>query len=232
VEQAAVLHTDEAESLRRIRVRWLRRLVHDFRGPLFAARGYTKMLLDESAGSVTDTQRRYLENVAGSLDQIARLAEILRQFPDEDSLHLQPVDAAEILRSVIAARCGDAAYRLAGSIANLRAMTSADRAKLASAMHILLGAVVEFAGTAGDVRLHASTEDEELTVRFSGARKTSAPAPSGDDLITSCDIIRLHGGVAHMDEGSDGFLHVTVRLPLVSPAPTPALVSAGAREGK
>jgi hypothetical protein len=36
------------------------------------------------------------------------------------------------------------------------------------------------------------------------------------DITMACDILRLHGGVAHADAGQDGRYRVTIRLPLVS----------------
>src|SRR5207302_8267321 len=40
VEHAAWLRADYTEALTKIQAHWLARVTHDFRGPLFAARGY------------------------------------------------------------------------------------------------------------------------------------------------------------------------------------------------
>lgn len=218
MEHAAKSAQNDTDALGKIREHWLSRLAHDFRGPLFAARGYTKLVLDDMEGSVTSNQRRYLESVSESLSRIAALVEAFQDFPSDDKLDLECVNVARVLRTACEEyRQQYPALRIHSSVPAENFVTTADRAKLVPALQGLLTATVEFAGSGGDVRLHAGRDEDELTVRFSGARQNFSQAPKRDFTMWR-DIFRLHGGSAHIDDQHEAVFHVTIRLPLVRPA--------------
>ena len=218
MEHAAKLAPEGEEALTEIRAHWLSRLAHDFRGPLFAARGYTKLILDDRDSEVTANQRRYLENISESLNRMAALVEALREFPSDQTLNLEEIELGEVLRSC-AENChqSDPTLHVETNFPAGRVVTAADRAKLVAAVRGLLTTAVEFAGPGGDVRLHARSEDGELTARFSASGKTFSQVLKKDTQMW-CDILRLHGGTANVDDGREGFLHVTIRLPIVRSA--------------
>jgi phospho-acceptor domain-containing protein len=57
---------------------------HSVRTPLMAVRGYTKMLLQESAGAVTPTQKEYLTTVLNNAERLVRIVNEIRE-PGEKS---------------------------------------------------------------------------------------------------------------------------------------------------
>ncbi len=220
MEQAAKLTMDTSEALRKIRSHWLSRVIHDFRGPLFAARGYAKLIADRRAGDVTDTQYEYLQHILANINKLADLVNTLSEFPSDDALHLDFVDLSEILQSSISEwRARDETLKLAADLPPDKLLTIADREKLRRAVHKLLGAAVEFSRCGGEVQLQARLEEDELILRIAGIRDENGdapPVPPTADIALPCEILRLHGGVAHIDQAHRGRCHVTVRLPLVN----------------
>jgi hypothetical protein len=52
---------------------------HSVRTPLMAVRGYTKMLLQESAGAITPTQKDYLDTVLNNAERLVRIVNDIRE---------------------------------------------------------------------------------------------------------------------------------------------------------
>lgn len=48
-------------------------LIHELRTPLVVVRGYAKMLLEERAGPLNNTQREYLNIMVDNADRVVRL---------------------------------------------------------------------------------------------------------------------------------------------------------------
>jgi len=220
VEQAAKLTVDTTEALREIRLKWLARVIHDFRGPLFAARGYTKLIAEGRAGDVTDTQSEYLQHIIDNLKKISLLVDTLTELPSDHTLQLDVVDMADILRSCAAEwRNREQTLQIAIDASEERVLTIADRGKLTEAVHKLLGCAVDFSRSGGEVQLQARQEDDEFTLRIAATGAPSAaasPETLTTGIISACDILRLHGGSAHIATSPEGRCHVTVRLPLVN----------------
>ena len=217
MEQAAKAGIDRAEALRRIHSYWLSRMVHDFRGPIFTARGYTKLLLDNRAGHVTVTQGEYLQNILDSIKKLSDLVEALQQFPSESTLHLEPVNVVDLLRSAVCEwRLREKTLQLIETIPPGSIVAVVDEAKLGEAVHILLGDAVEFSRSGGEVQIQVRREDDELTVKILASRPVSdSPAPPVDATIPN-QILRLHGGSVQVDAARDGRFLAALRLPLVT----------------
>ncbi len=231
MEEGAKASVDSQDALRSIRIHWLNHIIHELRGPLFAARGYSKLLLDEKGGPVTATQRKYLETTLDSLDKISSTIDRLHDLKAQEKLELESVDLAGLLGGAVAeCRRQQATLPLNLSIAPGPIPTVGDRAKLKDCVHKLLVAMVEFSRSGGQIDLQADREGGELLLRITAARgpeqNQEAPALAGQ-LAETFQIFRLHGGVASVDSRRPGFLNVTVRLPLLGPET--AAVSAGKR---
>ena len=219
MDHVAKSSSESAEALRRIRAHWLSHVTHDFRGPLFAARGYTKLLLEERGGNVTVTQRKYLTNILDHINKLAMLVNTLQEFPSDEALQLELVSWTELLRSVAQDwRRRVKTLHFVERLPDGPVETTADRAKLRFAVHKLLGSVVEFSRSEGKIELHAYQEEDELMVRFSGiARGIRRASHSGlqTDIATPCEIVRLHGGMASVDSSAAETYRVTLRLPII-----------------
>lgn len=225
MEEAVKPSINLQEALRKIRIHWFSHILHDFRGPLFAARGYTKLLLEQRGGEVTVTQRKYLDTILENIEKIAGSVSHLQEFPSDQDLDLELFDFAELLHETIADfRAGTETLHLTEHIVPGPAPTAGDRAKLSFAVHKLLGAMVEFSRSGGKIDLHARREDDEFLLRMT-AFASGSSAESGPEFLPSlerpCEILRLHGGGASADCAHHGVCNVTVRLPLIWPEPDP-----------
>src|SRR5260370_21462798 len=72
---------DGYQILDRLRSHWLRTLAHDLSSPLFVARGYTRLALEEKGSPLTPSQRRYLTVVLENIDRLVTLAQELNDIP-------------------------------------------------------------------------------------------------------------------------------------------------------
>src|SRR5438445_9488911 len=79
-------------ALSSIRAHWISNVIHDLRGPIFAARGYAKLILENRAGDVTVTQERYLRSVLENINKLSAIVATLQDLPSEDGLNLQQLD--------------------------------------------------------------------------------------------------------------------------------------------
>jgi signal transduction histidine kinase len=211
--QGAASHSS---ALRRIQSQWLSNLVHDLGSPLFAARGYARMVLEDRDGALTGTQRQYLTGVAENINRAVTLVRELNDFPGPEDLSLEQVSLATLLQKAVAD-----ASPLAGE-KNIRFVVQigkglflvGDSAKLASAMQAFLLAAVEFTGLYGIVDVDAIQEDERIVVRIS-ATAGDAETP---ELGRACKVLRLHGGTASIRANpAEGFF-LQLELPHVSEA--------------
>jgi signal transduction histidine kinase len=216
VEQATKLSIDSQVALRRIRVHWLAHKVHEMRGPLFAVRGYTKLLIEEKGGEVTVTQRRYLTTILENINKLGGCADSLQEFSAQEELSLELLDFAELLRVAVADwREREQTLRLNDQILTGPALTTGDRSKLSLAVHKLLGAMVEFSRSGGKIELHAKREEDEFLMRLAASANEPCEPACLSDLTGPCEVLRLHGGVASVDCTHAGLFHITVRLPLI-----------------
>jgi signal transduction histidine kinase len=220
VEEAAKPTIDCHEVLRRMRIHWLSHIVHEMRGPLFAARGYTKLLLDERGGAVTVTQRQYLTTLIENINKIAISLNGLQEFPAQEELNLELLDITQLLYLAVADwRVKEKTLQLSEHISCHSIVTAGDSAKLSFAVHKLLGAMVEFSRYGGKIDVYARREEDEFLMRMTAA--VNGPAPGAEelaappDLARPCEILRLHGGLASADYSHPGVCNVTVRLPLI-----------------
>jgi signal transduction histidine kinase len=193
--------------------------IHDLRGPIFAARGYAKLILENRAGDVTVTQQRYLASVLENINKLTAIVTTLQDLPSEDVLNLEQLSFRELLIDVIRDwRERENLARLVESIPLDPMHTVGDPQKLAMAVHKLLGSAVEFTQCGGKIELSARNEDDEITLQIvavsdaSVTPSTDQPAP---DLAEARAILRLHGGVASIDHSADQPYHVTCRLPVI-----------------
>lgn len=210
---------DSQDALEQIRAHWIAHIVHDFRGPLFAARGYSKLLLEGRSGELNADQRRYLETILDNVNKLAACVSAMQPFPSAEHLRLEPIDLTELFSAAIS--------ELNVPHETLRALTSqgswmtmADRAKLTLAVHKLLGGMVEISQSPSKLGLDGRREDDECSIRMFTELKpsTSDNDPvSLPDITIPSEILRLHGGVVSAACNSAGIYNVIMRLPLISP---------------
>jgi PAS domain S-box-containing protein len=95
--------TQERE-LDRMKTEFVSQVSHELRTPLTAIKGFTELLLDEDAGEVNGEQKEYLGIVKSNVDRLVALINDLLDISRIESgrirLKLEPIDLAEIIRSV------------------------------------------------------------------------------------------------------------------------------------
>ena len=187
------------------------------RGPLFAARGYARLLLED--GDVTVTQRKYLSSIAENMNRLSALVADLQEPPSDDALELGPVSVRDVLKSCVE-NFGDLTLQFDLHLPSDPLWTVADGAKLAGGVHKLLTWVVDFSRSDARIELRAALEDDELVVRCL-ARNDDANGTAGNgvthDVEAAFRILRLHGGAASAGTAAPGIVHVTFTLPLIPP---------------
>ncbi len=209
------LTANKSEALQKIRKHWVSRTAHDIRGPLFAGRGYARLLLQEP--DVTATQRKYAANILENMNRLAELVGALGDFPSESALDLNPVDLRDLLHRALDTMRARATLHLA-CVPNEPVWTVADGAKVSTAVHKLLTSLVDFSRSDARIEVRASQEDDEFVLRCfaSGGPATPPDQPcDAPDIDTASRILRLHGGTASAGVASTGVVHVTLRLPLI-----------------
>src|SRR5436309_2748741 len=91
----------QSDALRSIQAHWLSNIAHDLRGPLFAARGYAKLVLEKRDGDVTVTHSKYLTAVIENIGKVTELVNTLQELPSRDVLELAPLNFTEIVKYVL-----------------------------------------------------------------------------------------------------------------------------------
>jgi len=207
---------DKSQALQQIREQWLSRALHDLRGPLFAARGYARLVLNDT---VTVTQRRYIDILLDNLERLSGLVNTLNEFPSDAALDLEPVELRDLLTNALA-NFNDAVTLHSEIVLGDALWTVADGAKVSTAVHKLLTFLVDFSHPSARLSLNAAQEGDEVAVRCQGsAARDGASAQSRAEagIAAARRIIQLHGGSASAGVASSGEVHVTFRLPLIPP---------------
>jgi signal transduction histidine kinase len=210
---------DDYQILDRLRSHWLSTLAHDLSNPLFVARGYTRLALEEKDGQLTPSQRRYLTAVLENIDKLVTLAQELNDIPATHGLEFDTVSfrtlvqqATDEIRSDLAAK----SMLLTEHFSEGPLATIGDREKLAVAVRGFLHLAVGLTGRGGTVKIQAHEEDEKIILRFSATRGPEASREaSPPDVSTPCKLWRLHGGATSVSLAPDGEYLVACELPVI-----------------
>jgi signal transduction histidine kinase len=148
---------------------------HELRTPIFSLGGFVELLQDEELDE--DTRREFLETMSEQVARLQKLSVDLLDLSRLDSgsveLHTEPVDLAELTRSIV----GEFHPRLAEHGTELRLdvpeegpSASCDRERVAQIMRILLDNALRHTpeGTDVTVRAHRDNGAAELTVADGG----------------------------------------------------------------
>jgi len=209
---------DSSEVFDRMRSHWLSNVIHDLSGALFAARGYLRMVLEESDGILPDPQRRYLTASLENVGRLVTLTHELNEFPGKDWFEFGTIAFHALLhQAVVDVRATAPSIQVIEEFDSGLLTTIGDARKLALAMQAFLAAGIEFTGPGGMVHVQAREENEKILVKFSAAPRSGAPMDASPDLSLACRILRLHGGGALLsatDKTNEGYL-VTCELPVI-----------------
>lgn len=213
-------------------------LVHDLRTPLVSIRGYTKMILDERAGTINSTQREYLTIVSENTNRLVQMLNSLMQAAATHSLRFETVDLRTVWQELLAAvrlRAQERSITLTEQITAEPLFVVGDKQKLAEVFLNLLSNSIKFSGPGGAVDVQLFSRDGEATVSISDmgvgipaellqkflsravqSEINGSPREAlGVGLSLLRDLIRLHGGqVAVSSKDGEGVSFV-ITLPSI-----------------
>jgi signal transduction histidine kinase len=166
------------EQLRRVdvaRKEFIATASHELRTPIFSLGGFVELLQDEDLDE--DTRREFLETMSEQVERLQKLSVDLLDLSRLDSgsveLHTEPVDLAELTRSVAGEfhpRLADRATELVLDVPDEGPSASCDRERVAQIMRILLDNALRHTPDGTNVTVSATRYNgaAELTVADTG----------------------------------------------------------------
>jgi signal transduction histidine kinase len=166
------------EQLRRVdvaRKEFIATASHELRTPIFSLGGFVELLQDEDLDE--DTRREFLETMSEQVERLQKLSVNLLDLSRLDSgsveLHTEPVDLAELSRSVAGEfrpRLADHETSLVLNVPDEGPSASCDRERVAQIMRILLDNALRHTPEGTHVTVSASRYNgaAELTVADTG----------------------------------------------------------------
>jgi signal transduction histidine kinase len=210
---------NDYQILDRLRSHWLSILAHDLSNPLFVARGYTRLALEEKNSQLSPSQRKYLTSALENIDRLIAFAQELNDFPATDGFEFDTVSFRTLLQQATAEIRSDLADKsmlLTEHFSDGPLATIGDREKLAVAVRGFLHLAVELTGHGGTLKVQAHEENEKIFLRFSATRGPEAGREaSPPDVSKACKLWRLHGGATSVSLAPDSEYLVACELPVI-----------------
>jgi signal transduction histidine kinase len=215
---------------------------HDFRSPLTVVRGAVELLLGERPGTLTAAQRELAEsaerNVRRLEDFTSQLLEIARLEDGQIALEKEEIDAAALVRDVVADHAVLAKQRrqwISLDVDPDPPLVVADRSRMSQALANLIVNAIRYApqGTPilvaahrqGDalrieVRDHgpgiASEDRQRIFEKFFRGKSANGTPGSGLGLAIARSLVVLHGGTLEYEENPGGGAAFVTSLPLAA----------------
>jgi signal transduction histidine kinase len=182
---------------------------HALRTPLVAIRGYTRLLLEDGASTLTADQRQYLEVVSRNAERLVDVAGNL-MVPSGVRLQLMSVELRDLWRNASGPARAVATGRgvgMAERLPDAPVSLIADEPRLRQMLSELLHAALEAAAAGDELRLELVDEAHRVVLTLVNARPASTatsegapkdpprlPAGGSLRLDTVREIANLHGG--------------------------------------
>jgi signal transduction histidine kinase len=221
---------DDLEAVVQMESHMLSHVAHELRTPLVAIRGYTKMILDGSAGEINNTQREYLTIVSENTTRLVDLISTLLRVSGSPQIRGESFDIRALWQDcarLITSCAREKSLKITEEIPPEPLIVTGDRRKLRQVLDSLLSNAVKFTDENGTVSVAFSRNQDEVRVKVSD---TGAGIPqevldtiferyhrgepalsracsfAGISLSAAREIIRLHGGrisvASRVGEGS------------------------------
>lgn len=157
---------EEAESANRSKSAFLANMGHELKTPLNHIIGFTKLVVDKSAGELTETQEKYLDHaLTGSrhlLDLINDILELSDVESGEKGLNPTEVDLRLLLENslvMIKEKAMKQGVMLSTDLESIPDSVTADERKLKQIVFCLMSNAVKFTPYGGEVHLKAESTD-------------------------------------------------------------------------
>jgi signal transduction histidine kinase len=205
-----------SEALEIIRQHWLSNLGHSLSGPLFAARGYLRMILAPPQDKSSPNTVRHLNLALENIEHLVVLLQQLADFPTDSKLELAPFRLGAALREALAEVVPQLEGRnitLEQSLPNMTMITAGDADKLRQALRGFISAAAQRVGSPGLIKVAAAESDGRI-----GVQLTACPVDGiGDpvpDILGPASLWQLHGGTVRAGQ-TEGCYCIMCELPVI-----------------
>jgi signal transduction histidine kinase len=172
---------EAAEAATRAKTEFLSGMSHELRTPLNAILGFSSLLTEQIAATLTDRQRRYLGNITDAgehlLGLINDVLDLSKVEAGKVELHPEPVALGTLMEPIIAAARASAerdGLRLEVSIADA-ALVAVDIARVRQIFYNLSSNALKFTRAGGLVRISARVEGADLVAEIADTGIGIAP---------------------------------------------------------
>jgi signal transduction histidine kinase len=235
----------EVEHANKMKSEFLARMSHELRTPLNAIIGFSDLLAEESAGSLSDKQKRFISHVRAGA---RHLLQLINEVLDVSKIEAGKIDlsladfvaadaAAEVL-SVIKPLAESKAIETNSRI-RMDLIVHGDRVRFKQILYNLLNNAVKFTPEGGKVNIEAIAETESVRVCVSdtgigipadeqraifeefhqaGGTTKSADQGTGLGLTITKRLVELHGGKIWVESETGSGSRFIFTIPLALPA--------------
>ena len=141
---------------------------HDMRAPLRAMKGYSDVLLEEAASTLTEEHQTFLHKISSAAQRLDRLIEDVLSYSllSRSKFNLKSVDADELIREIIEQYPGFQPPEVEIRIEGKLPVVWANEATLTQCISNLLGNAIKFVpkGTQPKIVIRAEVHGKEATL--------------------------------------------------------------------
>lgn len=215
VNRQLKLRNEEVEHANRMKSEFLARMSHELRTPLNAIIGFSDLLAEESAGSLSDKQKRFVNHVsAGARHLLQLINDVLDVSKIEaGKTELNPtdfiaLDAVDEVLSVINPLAESKDIKIDNQVGR-EWVLRADRIRMKQILYNLLTNAVKFTQEQGLVRIEASPEGNFLRLCISD---TGIGIPLDEQRLIFEEFHQAGGTTKNPSQGTGLGLTITKRL--------------------
>jgi signal transduction histidine kinase len=195
-----------------IREHWVSNLAHSLSNPLFAARGYIRMLLQSCNSGLSETEMRYLGLALENIEKLVFQVRGMEVFPEIRDLEFTCFSMQSLLQEVVEEmRRSPANVEVRECLSVESATTIGDRAKLRKALECFVASTARFAAPDGALSISARHAGDRISVQLTAGPDCSDLQP---DLGIASRLWQLHGGRVCTDRSGNAF-SLVCELPLI-----------------
>ena len=205
--------------------------LHDLRSPLVALRGYSKMVLEERAGSLNSAQKEYLGIVVENTNRVVRVLNELAQFAALEPLSFRLVDARDLVQAFLLRwrpRLSSRSIQLREALPAESCFLRGDQKRLGEVFEELFCRLAESANPGAEIVVKMSRSEGQIQIAISvgfepasdvhpsdGASAFASPGlGDGTGVVSLAEsVIRLHGGHIEARNEPDSRTGLTILLP-------------------
>ncbi len=144
---------------------------HDLRAPLRSLSGFSEVLLEDYAGQLDDTGRRYLERIQSNANRMAQMIDDLLNLSRATRVELrrESVDITATVRGILAELRDDDPERQVHATVEDGLATTGDPELIRLVFQNLVGNAWKFTAKTADARIRVGRENGAFTVADNGA---------------------------------------------------------------